>query len=181
LGWSILDKELNLEDVVTTLGSGSLEGSGLLWFLVVWLDPLLNVCWFNLGNVELSSEGVSVLELLIAVNVVEEVSQWMKRETSVFLVDFSQHGGAQWDVLLKSGLFGWSIISNLTLNLLGKLWGANESHNVRVVTEEEDFLLGWSLIIGGWSDSDYLSSSEMRELELKSEGVKDLTRLILEL
>jgi hypothetical protein len=72
LSGNILNEELKLVDGVG-VALGTLEGRGLLGLLVVALGPLLYIGGLNLGNVELSAEGILVLDVLISFNVVEEI------------------------------------------------------------------------------------------------------------
>jgi len=166
LSRNILNEELELVDGIGVALS-TLEGRGLLGLLVVALGPLLNIGGLNLGNVELSAEGILVLDVLISLNVVEEILEWVNRETGVLLVDLSNDGGI--DTCKGSPID--LLIRNLASDFLGKLGSSREGKDVGIVAEEEDLLGGWGLVVGNWSDTDHISCSDMRELELKSENV----------
>lgn len=146
LGGGVLDEELHLEDVLA-LGGGALEGGGLLGLAVVGLDPLLHVGGLDLGHVELGSEGVLTLQLLVAVRVVEQVLEGGAAQGGVLLVDLSEHHGVVAHVLLKSGLLNGVVVADLSSQLLGELRGRDEGHDVGVVREDEHLLVGGSLII----------------------------------
>lgn len=100
-------------------------------------------------------------------------------EVLMLLVDLGEHDWGHADLGLEGSLLGVLLIRNLG-DSGGGLGGVDESHDVRVVLEDED-LLGGGFIISGRSDSDNRSLSNMWELELESKGVESLTGGISEL
>jgi hypothetical protein len=157
LGGDILDEELNLIDQVLVL---SLSGRGALLGLRVSLASVLSISWLNLGNVEAGSEGSLTVVLLM-----EEIVESGNWERLMLLVDLSENnwGKRVLGVLDLSLLFSL-VITDLAGNTVGELGGADESHDVRVVLEDQDLFGGGSLVIGGRSDLDDGALFEVGEL-----------------
>ena len=171
LGRDILAEELDLVAEVSSL-SGWLGGlSGLL---VIGSDGINGVSWLNSDNVEAGSEGVGAV-----VWGVEEIVEGGGSKVVVLGIDLSEddwgHAG--------SGLEGSSLVGVVVLDLGesgGASGGRDEGHDVRVVLEDEHSLVG-GLIVGGRSDSNDGSGSDVGELELKGESVEGLSGVVSKL
>jgi hypothetical protein len=132
LGGNILGEELNLVDVVTILGS--VCGGWLSAILVPHLDSIRNISWFNSSDVEGGSEGVGA------------VIWWMKQivqggglKTLILSINFGQD---EWSGAEVSSQ-GFSLSLGLVVDSSQggtDLGGGDESHDVGVVLEHEDFL-----------------------------------------
>lgn len=128
LSADILGKELNLIDQISTFRS--LSGRGFLGLFVIQFAGLINISWFNSGDVEANSESVSGI-----IRAVEKIVEGAGSETGVFLVNL---GEDDWSVSFKS-----TGISTAVLNLGegGSEFGrADVGHNVRVVLKDQNFL-----------------------------------------
>ena len=172
LSGDVLDQELDLVDEVSS--SGTLSGGNLLGLLVVGLDALVDIAWLNLGNVEAGSESGSALWV---VEQVVEASGW---HVLVLLVNLSEDDWGHGDLGLEGGLLSLLLVSNLG-DSRGELGRVDESHDVRVVLEDEDLLVLSGLIIGSRSNSNDGSLSDVWELELEGKNVEGLTRLVSDL
>ena len=99
----------------------------------------------------------------------------------MLLIDLGDHDWGHGALALESSLLGGLIISNLRADGSGELGRANESHDVGVVLEDEDLLVGGGFIIDGRSNLDNGSSLQVWELDLEGKGVESLTREISKL
>ena len=133
LGGNILDEELNLVDKFTSLTFG---GSDLLGLFVVGFDALLNITWLNLGNVEAGSESGG--RIIWGVEEIVERGGW---EVLMFLLDVGEDDWGHADFALEGGLLGVLLIRDFLAESGGKLGRADESHDVRVVLEDQNFLV----------------------------------------
>ena len=139
LSGDILDKELNLIDQVSGLYLGGLDGFASLG---EEFDSVLSSSGLNLGNVEAGSEGVSGKR----VGLVEEVMKSSDRERLMLLVDLSEDDrGESMGVIssvvgLDLSLLLSLVIRDLATNGVGELGGADESHDVGVVLENQNHL-----------------------------------------
>jgi len=141
LSGDILDKELNLIDQVSGLSLGGLDGFASLG---EEFDSVLSSSGLNLGNVEAGSEGVSGKR----VGLVEEVVESGDRERLMLLVDLGQDDWGKSGSVI-SGVVGLDlslllslVIRDLATNGVGELGGADESHDVGVVLEDQNLLMG---------------------------------------
>jgi len=155
LGGNILDEELNLVDQILV---GSLSrASGFVRFIVS-LNSVLGISGLNLGNVEAGSEGGTISRI------VEEIMESGNRKVLMLLVDLSENDGRVGLVVLDLVLFVSFVISDLAANGVSELGGADESHNVRVVLEDQDLLGGGGFIMGSRSNLDNGALFEVGEL-----------------
>jgi len=171
LGGHVLGQELDLVDAVA--GFSSTLGR-LLGLLVVRLASIGHVSGLDLGHVEAGSEGVGGV-----VGAVEQISEAGGGEVLMLLVDFSEDDGAHAHGALEGGLLGVLLVRDLG-HVGGDLGGVDESHDVGVVLEDQDLLVG-CLVEGSRSDSNDGSLSDVGELELEGEGVESLSGVISEL
>ena len=172
LGGHVLGGELNLVDVVTSLGS--LGGGRLSGLSVPESDGVVDISWLNLGDVEAGSEGVGA-----GVWGVEEIVERSGLQVLMLLVNLGQHdwGDAEWS--LQHVSLGLWVVLDLAQGG-SQLGGGDEGHDVGVVLEHQDLLLG-SLVVGGGSNSHNGSLSQVWELELEGQSVEGLTGGISEL
>jgi len=101
------------------------------------------------------------------------------RKGLMLLVDLSQNDGGEATVLYLSLLLSLVVV-DLGANGVSELGGADESHDVRVVLEDQN-LLGGGLVISCGSDLDNGSLFEVGELNPESEGIESGTGGILQL
>ena len=97
----------------------------------------------------------------------------------MLLVDFGQDNGGHAHLGLQGSLLGGSLVGDLG-QAGGQLGGSDESHDVGVVLEHEDLLVG-GLVESGRSDSDNGALSHVRELELEGKSVEGLSGVVSEL
>lgn len=179
LSGDILDKELNLIDQVSGLSLGGLDGFASLG---EEFDSVLSSSGLNLGNVEAGSEGVSGKR----VGLVEEVMESGDRERLMLLVDLGQDDWGKSGSVI-SGVVGLDlslllslVIRDLATNGVGELGGADESHDVGVVLEDQNLLMGGGLIVGGGSNLDNGSLFEVGELDSQGKSVESGTGGVLQ-
>jgi hypothetical protein len=179
LGGDILNEELNLIDQVSSLTLSSLDGFA---GLVEVFDSVLCSSGLNLGNVEAGSEGVSGKR----VGLVEEVMESSDRERLMLLVDLSEDDWGESSGVISSvvgldlSLLLSLVIRDLATNGVGELGGADESHDVGVVLEDQNLLMGGGLIIGGGSNLDNGSLFEVGELDSQGKSVESGTGGVLQ-
>lgn len=171
-GGGVLAEHLNLPDEVAAL---SLGGRGLLGLGIVDLGPLGDVAGVDSDNGEGSSEGVAG-EL---VSVVEEVVEGGDGHVGVLLVNARDVDSLHGDGSLEGTEVGLAVFGDLA-DVGGKAGSSDEGHDVGVVREGQDVLVGGSLVVGGGADSHGLSSAEVGELELEGKGVPGITGSISE-
>jgi hypothetical protein len=173
LGGNILDEELNLVDKFASLTFG---GRDLLGLFVVGFDALLNITWLNLGNVEAGSESGG--RIIWGVEEIVERGGW---EVLMFLLDVGEDDWGHADFALEGGLLGVLLIRDFLAESGGKLGRADESHDVRVVLEDEHLLVEGGLVVSGRSNLDNGALSQVWEFELEGKSVEGLARGISEL
>jgi len=172
LGWNILYQELDLIDEVSALGA--LSCWCLLGALVVWFDHLVDISRLNLGNVEAGSEGGGV-----SVWGMEKIVELGGGESGMFLIDLGEDNWGHADFALESSLLWGLVIGNLWADGGSQFGGVDESHDVRVVLENEDLLVQGGIVMGAWSNSNDWSSSDVWELDLKGKSVENFVGTIL--
>ena len=111
----------------------------------------------------------------------EQVSERGGGKLGVLLVNLGEDDGGHGGLSLEGILLRFSLVGDLVGNGGGELGGSNEGHDVRVVLEDEDVLLGGGIVVGGRSDLDNSSGLEVGELKLESESVVNFTGSISEL
>ena len=131
--------------------------------------------WFGSSNVEADSEGVGGI-----IWGVEEIVKGGVGKVGVFLVNFGEHDWGHGDTGFKGGFLGGVIVVNLGEGS-SEFGGADVGHDVGVVLEDQDVLLGRSGVISGRSDSDNGSTLDVWEFKLESKGVESGTGCISEL
>ena len=99
----------------------------------------------------------------------------------MLLVNLGEDDGGHGGLSLEGILLRFSLVGDLVGNGGGELGGSNEGHDVRVVLEDEDVLLGGGIVVGGRSDLDNSSGLEVGELKLESESVVNFSGSISEL
>lgn len=111
----------------------------------------------------------------------EQVSERGGGKLGVLLVNLGEDDGGHGGLSLEGILLRFSLVGDLVGNGGGELGGSNEGHDVRVVLEDEDVLLGGGIVVGGRSDLDNSSGLEVGELKLESESVVNFSGSISEL
>jgi len=101
-------------------------------------------------------------------------------KVGVFLVNFGKDDWSHGDTGFKGGFLGGVVVVNLGEGG-SELGGADVGHDVGVVLEDQDVLLGRSGVISGRSNSDNGSTFDVWEFKLKSKGVESSTGGISEL
>jgi hypothetical protein len=170
LGGDILNKELDLVDEVATLGGGG----GLSALSIERSNSSRGSSWLNLGDVEAGSEGVGA-----GAWGVEEVIHGGSWKVLMLLVDFGEDNWGHGHTLVKGGLLSLGLVVNLGEGS-SELGGRDVGHNVGVVLENKNVLVG-GLIVGGRSDSNNGSLSEVWEFKLEDWGEENITGGISEL
>lgn len=163
-GGSVLAVEFNLPDASSALLS--LAGGSLLGLGVVALDHLGVVSWVNSDDREAGSESVA----LEGVSVVEKVMEGGDWKVGVLGGDAGDvhcgHGNGSGESLHVVSLVGLD-----SAHAVFKSGSRDEGHDVGVVGESEDSLVGGGDIVRCGSDSDDLAGSKVGELELQGKGV----------
>ena len=169
----ILDAECNLPDEVTL---GSLGRAGFLGLLVPDFAGFLGITWLDSGDTEGGSPGATLSGL--AAEEFLKASAW---KVGPSLVNRGHIDGSLGGARAAEGcLLACPVIRHFAEGG-SKSGGSDEGHDVGVVAECEDLLGRGGLIPGAGSDANGLTDSEVWELQLKSKGVPDLSRAILEL
>lgn len=99
----------------------------------------------------------------------------------MLLIDVGQNNWGHADLALESSLLGVLLVRDLGAQERGELGGADEGHDVGVVLEHEHLLVKRGLIVGGRSNLDDGTLSQMWELQFESKGIEGLTGGISEL
>ena len=84
----------------------------------------------------------------------EEDMEWGTFQVGVLLVNLGEDDWSHGNFALEGSLLGVLVIGDLAGHGGGELGGADESHDVGVVLEDEDLLVEGSVIVGAGSDSD---------------------------
>lgn len=109
----------------------------------------------------------------------EEIVKGGVGKVSVLLLDLGDGDSVGRNILSEGSLLSGPVIGDLG-NGGSEAGGTNEGHNVGVMGKGKNGFLG-SLVPGGRSDSDGLSSSQVGELKLEGKSVPGFTGGVLKL